>query len=41
MAFLIAPNDAEAPAPGMAPPQHDLMATVQVAARREKWRHVE
>lgn len=41
MALLISSNDAEAPAAGMAPPQNNLVTTVQVAARKEKtaeWR---
>lgn len=33
VAFLVAPDDAEAPAARVAPPQHDLMAAVQVAER--------
>lgn len=36
MAFLVAPNDAEPPAAGVAPPQHDLVAAVQVAAAKRK-----
>lgn len=33
VAFLVAPDDAEAPAARVAPPQHDLVAAVQVAER--------
>lgn len=36
MAFLVAPDDAEAPAAWVAPPQYNLMATVQVAARKDQ-----
>lgn len=38
MAFLVAPDDAEAPAARVAPPQHDLVAAVQVAVAKEKRR---
>lgn len=38
MAFLVSPNDAEAPAAWVAPPQYDLVTTVQVAARKEESR---
>lgn len=36
MAFLVAPDDAEAPAAWVAPPQYNLMTTVQVAAGKEQ-----
>lgn len=36
VAFLVAPDDAKAPAAWVAPPQYNLMATVQVAARAEQ-----
>lgn len=33
MALLVTPDDTEAPAARVAPPQHDLMAAVQIAER--------
>lgn len=39
VAFLVAPDDAEAPAARVAAPQHDLVAAVQVAARSADQRH--
>lgn len=36
MAFLVAPDNAKAPAAWVAPPQYNLMATVQVAARADQ-----
>ena len=41
VALLVAPDDAEAPAARVAPPQYNLVAAVQVAARKEpraEWR---
>lgn len=36
VAFLVSPDDAEAPAARVAPPQYNLVTTVQVAARKEQ-----
>lgn len=36
MVLLVATNDAEAPAPQIAPPQHHVMAAVQAAV---EWKH--
>lgn len=36
MVLLVAPDDAEAPAAQIAPPQHHVMAAVQAAA---EWKH--